>query len=120
MITCGICFVHCLYDKLCHCAFLRSIIKTFILHWFYLTNEIALIGYFLLCTVTDQEIVFLLPGPCRVMVRNDNSISADFQRTSSKTIRTTHVSALVRQFGSALGFLTLQDKYNIYEHCRRI
>jgi len=32
----------------------------------------------LLYTVTEQDIVFLVPDSCRAMVRNGNSITADF------------------------------------------
>jgi hypothetical protein len=46
-----------------------------ILHWFYLSSQIA---YFVIHTVTDQNIDFLLPDLRRAIVRNGDSISTDF------------------------------------------
>ena len=50
----------------------------FILHWFYLSIKFALTSYIILYTVTDQDIAFLVPDSCRAMIRNGNSIRADF------------------------------------------
>jgi hypothetical protein len=47
------------------------------------------------------------------MVRNGNSISADFTEDSSKTIEMTLVSALLDNWQLFWGFLTMQDKYKI-------
>jgi hypothetical protein len=62
----------------------------------------------LLSTVTDQDIVFLVPDSCWAMIINGNSTRADFTEDTVKTIRTTLVSALFRQFNSCfVCFLTL-------------
>jgi hypothetical protein len=56
----------------------------FILHLFYLNRQIALTGY-----------MFAIYTSCRAAERNDNMRSATSQRTPSKTIRKTIVSALL-------------------------
>jgi hypothetical protein len=62
----------------------------------------------LLSTVTDQDIVFLVPYSCWTTIINGNSTRADFTEGTVKTIRTTLVSALFRQFNSCfVCFLTL-------------
>ena len=43
----------------------------FILHWFYLSRQIALIGYILLYAVTDQA--YLVPDSFRETVRNGDN-----------------------------------------------
>ena len=43
---------------------------------------------------------FLVPDSCRATERKGNSICADVQMIPLKTIRTTLVSAIFRQFGS--------------------
>jgi hypothetical protein len=68
----------------------------------------------LLSTVTDQDIIVLIPDSCWAMIRNGNSTRADFTEDTVKKIRTTLVSALFRQFNICLVcFLTLLYKYNI-------
>jgi len=51
---------------------------------------------------------FVVPEACRATVRNCNSISADFVRTSLKMIRTTLISAIFRQFGSCFGLFIIE------------
>ena len=46
----------------------------FILYWFYLNSQRPLTDKFMLYTVTDQYIVFLVSDSCRAMVRNYNGI----------------------------------------------
>jgi hypothetical protein len=46
---------------------------------------------------------FLVPDSCWATVRNSNSIVLTSQRTQSKTIKTTIVSVLFRQFDSFFG-----------------
>ena len=72
---------------------------------------------FLLYTITDQDIVLLIPYSCWAMVRNSNSINKDF---TEDTITTWLERCLFLLFlAVVLGFLTLQDKYNI-RICRKI
>ena len=74
----------------------------------------------LLSTVTDQNIIVLIPDSCWAMIINGNSTRADFTEDTVKKIRTTLVSALFRQFNICLVcFLTLLYKYNIV-HFREI
>ena len=64
-------------------------------------------------TVTDQDIVLLVPHPCLATVGNGNSIKAELIEETI-TIRTTFVSGLFRHISSYGGFFfTLQDKHNI-------
>ena len=65
------------------------------LHWLYT---------FLLYTVIDQNIAFLVPYSCWATERNGNSISAN---VPLKTFRTTFVSAIFRQFGSCFGLFDI-------------
>ena len=79
-----------------------KLIKYLILHWFYLRHQIALIGYFfcyIVYTITDQDMVFLVPDWCWAKVRNGTSISVDVIENTTKIIQT-HVSALFRQIVS--------------------
>ena len=66
--------------SLCYIAW----IIIFILHLFYLRNQIALTGYFLLYAATDQDIAFLVPDSCRTTIRNGKSIDADFSENIIK------------------------------------
>jgi len=63
-------------------------------------------------TVTDNRYRYpVIPDSCRVMVRNGNSISADF---TEHTIKKQHLFLLfLDNLAVTLVFLTLQDKYNI-------
>jgi hypothetical protein len=62
----------------------------------------------LFSTVTDQDIVDLVPDSYWAAIINSNSTRADFTEDTVKTIRTTLVSALFRQFNSCfVYFLTL-------------
>ena len=62
----------------------------------------------LLSTITDQNIIVLVPDSCWATIINGNSTRADFTEDTVKTIRTTLVSALFKQFNSCLVcFLTL-------------
>ena len=61
---------------------------------FYLRSQFALTGYMYVLYGTDQDIIF--SGTW--MVRNGNSLSANFSEDTIKTIRTTLVSALYRHF----------------------
>ena len=61
-------------------------------------------------TVTDKR--YRYPDSCRVMVRNGNSISADIRE---HTVKKQHLFLLfLDNLAVTLGFLTLQDKYNIH------
>jgi hypothetical protein len=62
---------------------------------------------------TDQDISFLVPDSCSATGRKHNSIRADFSEDTIQTIKTTLISASFRQFGSCLGFSTLQEKQNL-------
>ena len=61
----------------------------------------------MLYTVSDQDIVFIVPDPCWAMVRNSNSINADVTEDAIKSIRTTLVSTLFLPFWQ--GFFWLFD-----------
>jgi hypothetical protein len=60
----------------------------------------------LLYTVTDQDIAFLVPDSCWAMVRNGNSISADF---TEDTIKNNENNALFWQYGSCVGFSNIAE-----------
>jgi hypothetical protein len=71
----------------------------------------------LLSTITDQDIVFLVPDSCWATLINGNSTRPVFTEDTVKTIRTTLFSALFRQFNSCfVCFLTLLNKYKIHFH----
>jgi hypothetical protein len=54
--------------------------------------------------VTDQDIAFLVSEACWATVKNGNSMSVHLtEDTIKKTMRTTLVCALFRQFGSCFG-----------------
>ena len=69
----------------------------FILHWFYISRQIALTGYF--CFVymdNDNNIALMVHDSHRATFGNCNSINTDVIEDTIKTIRTTLVS--VRPF----------------------
>lgn len=55
-----------------------------ILPLFFWTSNISMTGYILLYTDIDQDLVFLVHDLCWTMIRNGNSISADFTEDAIK------------------------------------
>ena len=71
-------------------------------------------------TVTDQDIVLLVPDSCRATVRSGNSIIVDFREQHRKTNRKTLVSALLRQFDRCFWIFWHCRICTIYVHYRKI
>jgi len=90
--------MYCKYNNLLSCT---GTIRAGKLHW---------LDTFLLYTVTDQNIAFLVPDLCWTTERNDNSTS---QMMHLITFRPTLVSAIFRQLAVVFDVFILQDKHNI-------
>ena len=68
----------------------------------------------LLCTVIDQDVVFLVPDPCWATVRIGNSRNAEVTEDTKKKWLKQHLFLLfLDNLTVVFSCLTLQDKHNI-------
>jgi hypothetical protein len=86
----------------------------FILHLFYLSNQIAMTGY--LFAIYCQWARYSISGLWFLLndgKKREKHKRGLHRRHHQKPIRTKLVSAIGRLFGGCCGLFTLQDKYNI-------
>ena len=81
----------------------------FILHWFYLSSQVVLAGYFLLYTVTDQDIIVLVPGGRKRTQYMRGRHWGHHQKRLERRLFLLFLDNLA----VVLGILTFQDKHNI-------